>query len=242
MFGGLNFGWMVSGRSAVFSGAISQLKRCLNQPRHTIIQRTCPDWTEDLESQITSPMDATFSPLAITSIGTILIITMPRLMRLLKLPAVLGFILIGVILGPAVLGWGERRGDAGHLYLCGGTDPNRTFRFRTTRGQAPTLSKALFTLAPSIIGYVNFLPGRFCYYQGLPSGHPCFHQLSKIQPAMLQTLTVQLCSGRDPAAADYEGAARGQVKIPGQAPGPFKSMVGQVRYDALNSGTGEASA
>ena len=50
-------------------------------------------------------MDASFSPLAITSIGTILIITMPRLMRLLKLPAVLGFILIGVILGPALLGF-----------------------------------------------------------------------------------------------------------------------------------------
>ncbi|MEI8343067.1 MAG: hypothetical protein WCH43_16210 [Verrucomicrobiota bacterium] len=59
---------------------------------------------------------------------------------------------------------------------------------------------------------------------------------------MILKLTVQLCSGRDPAAADYEGAARGQVKIPGQAPGPFKSMAGQARYDALNSGTGEASA
>ena len=49
-------------------------------------------------------MDIHLSPLAVTAIGTILIITMPRLMSLIKLPAVLGFILTGVILGPAVLG------------------------------------------------------------------------------------------------------------------------------------------
>ena len=49
-------------------------------------------------------MDAHLSPLAVTSIGTILIIAMPRLMRWIKLPGVLGFILTGVILGPAVVG------------------------------------------------------------------------------------------------------------------------------------------
>jgi Kef-type K+ transport system membrane component KefB len=73
-------------------------------------------------------MAVQFSPLAITSIGTILIIAMPRLMRLLKLPTVLGFILTGVILGPAVLGliksdgpvinWLAEIGKAAQFLFC----------------------------------------------------------------------------------------------------------------------------
>ena len=49
-------------------------------------------------------MGTHISPLSITALGIIFIIAMPRLMRWIKLPGVLGFILTGVILGPAVLG------------------------------------------------------------------------------------------------------------------------------------------